>query len=249
MAKKILGKDLEGYLEMKYGGSVSKHTYVNGLSDVDILVTINESSLKNVDPKGVIKYFAETLRARLPRTVISEGKLAVTVKYADGHEIQLLPCISSDKGIKISSSNGTEWSKIIKPFKFAEKLTEVNRRNSGRVVPVIKLFKAINNSLNKQLRLTGYHIESLAIEAFKSYKGNVTYHDMLKHLVSSASEKVLKPITDKTGQSIHVDDYLESSGSLKRMQYSKNLQRIHNKMKRAEATQSLVQWEILFDDK
>ena len=54
---KALEKDIEGSLDMEKGGSLSKNTYANGLSDVDILVLINDSSLIEASPKEVIGQF------------------------------------------------------------------------------------------------------------------------------------------------------------------------------------------------
>ncbi|SFF72595.1 hypothetical protein SAMN05216353_10713 [Halobacillus alkaliphilus] len=245
--KEIISRDLEGLLELKFGGSISKHTYVNGLSDVDVLVTINSTSLSSSSPKEIISTLAQKLRNKLPKTKIKEGDLAVTITYSDGHEVQLLPSKSTFQGIKIASADGKTWSNIIKPIKFAKKLTEVNKQNNGRVVPIIKLFKALNNTYDKDGRLSGYHIESLAIQAFKNYKGNLSYNEMMKHMAQSSSTSVLSPITDSTGQSLHVDDYLGDAGSIKRRQFSNNLKRTFKKMRRAEITKSLSEWKKLID--
>src|SRR5687768_14070016 len=43
--KQCLGEDLESTLELRFGGSVAKHTYVDGLSDIDALVLIDNSEL------------------------------------------------------------------------------------------------------------------------------------------------------------------------------------------------------------
>lgn len=243
-----LAEKIEGYLELKFGGSVSKHTYANGLSDIDMLVQLNNSSLAELKPKEVLTYFKNTIKDKLPQTEVSIGKLAVTVKFPDGQEIQLLPSISTETGMRIAKVDSNEWSNVIKPKQFAEKLTQVNRENIGRVVPTIKIFKAMNNQLPKQLQLSGYHIESLAIDAFKG--GNVekkTYRGMLQHFCEHAQSAVLNPIKDSTGQSIHVDEYLGSSNSVIRRQVSKTIERLSNKMNRADAQKSLEQWKNLID--
>ena len=46
-------------LPTTFGGSVSRNTYVNGLSDVDVLLIVNDSSLSGRDPQAVIQYMAE----------------------------------------------------------------------------------------------------------------------------------------------------------------------------------------------
>lgn len=233
--KDALEKELDGTVDMCFGGSVNKHTYVNGLSDVDVLARINSISLQGKSPREVLEYFASKIQKRFPHTDVSIGNLAITVKFkASGHEIQILPSIQMQSGIKIANAEGNKWSPIIKPHIFAKKLIETNRDNNGMVVPVIKIFKGINKSLEDKSQLSGYHVESMAINAFKNYSGPKTYYDMIKHLCNHVSSCVMNPIKDSTGQSIHVDDYLGSCGSLERQRIMKSYERVSNKIKIAE---------------
>jgi hypothetical protein len=246
--KDALSKENIGSINLVYGGSIKKHTYVDGLSDVDALATIDNTALANASPRQVLEYFAERLRERLPNTEIKIGTLAVTVKFSDGHEIQVLPAASTSTGLRISSSNGTDWSGVIRPDKFAGKLTSVNQSNSGKVVPLIKLYKAINAGLPRDAQLSGYHIESLAINAFKNYQGTLSHKDMLLHFVEYASKAVLNPIKDSTGQSVHVDDYLGNPKSNERRRVSTVLESTAARMKLADSEASLERWKKLVEE-
>lgn len=246
--KDALNKENIGSIYLIYGGSIKKHTYVDGLSDVDILAIIDNTALAGASPNQVLEYFANKLRERLPNTEIGIGKLAVTVKFSDGHEIQVLPAITTTTGNRISNVDGTDWSAVIKPDKFANKMTSVNQSNSGKVVPVIKLYKAINARLPEDAQLSGYHLESLAIEAFKNYQGSLSYKDMLSHFVEYASKAVLSPIKDSTGQSIHVDDYLGDSESNDRRRAGTALESIAARMRLANSEASLKKWKELVEE-
>jgi hypothetical protein len=59
----------------------------------------------------------------LPNTDATAGKLALTVKFSDGYEIQVLPALATKTGIRIAAADGNEWSNVIKPEKFARELT------------------------------------------------------------------------------------------------------------------------------
>lgn len=247
--KQAIEKDIAGTVDLIQGGSVSKHTYVDGLSDIDMLVIINSSSLANANPTEVLEYFASRLRERFPNSEVNVGNLAVTVKFTSTeHEFQILPAISTPTGLKISKADGSGWSSVIKPDEFARKLTSVNQRISHKVVPVIKLFKAINSQLHKDEQLTGYHIESLAINAFKDYSGPLNYKDMLLHLSKHSSINVLNPIRDSTGQSIHIDDYLGESGSIERQRTSAALGRVAARMRLADSEASIERWKALIGE-
>ena len=111
--KKALGKDIDGTLDLLHGGSVAKHTYVDGLSDIDALVVLDKSELKDMKPEDVKEYFLQRLQERLPNTSIDIGTLAITIRFKD-IEIQLLPAVRYKEGFKIADNTGRNWS-FIKP--------------------------------------------------------------------------------------------------------------------------------------
>lgn len=233
--RQAVEKDIDGETETLFGGSVRKHTYVDGLSDVDVLMVVNNSSLANASPADVLRYFEQRIADRLGSlgVTVKAGAFAVTVRYSDGTEIQVLPALRTATGIRIAASDGS-WSSVVRPQEFAKKLTAVNQAQSGRVVPVIKLFKGLQTQLPLNNQLKGYHIESLAIAAFRSYDGRQTPKDMLHHFVAFASQRVQQPVQDTTGQSLHVDDYLGTSGSTDRQRVASALGRLANKLGAAE---------------
>jgi predicted nucleotidyltransferase len=250
--KECIEADNDGIIELKFGGSVKKYTYVDGLSDVDVLVLVNKSELADKSPHEILDYIAESLSRKLKNVEnIRVGTLAVTVTYKDGTEIQLLPALKHGDGYRIPSEKGNDWSQVIRPDKFASRLTEVNESCSNKVVPTIKLIKGINRQLPEDQQLSGYHIESLAIEIFKSYPEDrpAKPKEMLKYFFQMAPEKVKQPIKDRTGQSIHVDDYLGRENSPQRLRSSYALSRISTKLKNADAARSVEEWESILGDK
>ena len=243
--EQAISNDVDGSMQMTFGGSTEKHTYVNGLSDVDMLVHLNNTSLADKSPKEVLSHFAQMLEQRLPRTDVKIGDLAVTVTFSDGHAIQLLPAIKTASGFKIAQPGGSQWSSVISPRRFAKRLTEVNQQQSGKVIPAIKLIKAMNDKLPGPNRLSGYHIESLAIEVFQDYNGRQTYRKMIRHFWDSTGKQVLNPIKDRTGQSVHVDDYLGVRNSAARQRVSGAIGKICISLDRAEQSRSTINWENL----
>lgn len=245
-----LREDGLGTFETLFGGSVKKHTYVDGLSDVDVLLLIDKTDLTGASPDDVISYLRERLEdLELGDAVeVRSGRLAVTVVYSNGDELQLLPAIRMGEGFRIPDEAGGRWSNVVRPDKFAEKLTAVNRDSRGKVVPVVKLVKRMISQLPKSLQLSGYHVESIAIEAFEGQTESRTNKDMLLHFFETAKERVRVPIRDSTGQSIHVDDYLGSENSAQRLRVSYSLDRVARRMRRAEETKDFEEWESLIGE-
>lgn len=250
--KEIIKEENVGTIQLLFGGSVSKHTYVDGLSDVDVLMTIDKSDLSELPPKKVLEYISSRLKEKLVGVqTINAGKLAVTVVFSDEIKIQILPAIKRGDGFKISTEKGNEWSNIIRPDKFATKLTELNQSQGAKVVPVIKLAKGIIAQFPENQELTGYHVESIAIEAFKRYPESMpktTTKAMLKYFFKKAIEIVKTPIKDKTGQSINVDNYLGPENSPERLKISYTLNRMYGRMKNADAISSIEEWSAILEE-
>lgn len=239
-----LGDEIE-FQRLGFGGSIAKHTYVDGLSDVDSLLYFHGEDVQGMSPADLRDHLAETLQANLPKGDVENirpGNLAVTITYTDGTEIQLVPIRETrDHSTQISSADGSHW-KSIEPHKFAQDLTRVNQEQAGAVVPAIKLAKGIIDSLPEQAHLSGYHVEALAVAAFTGYKGPHTPREMLTHLFSSAVEGIKRPISDSTGQSRHIDEDFGAANSAARQRASQELDRVASQMKDAANAE---QWRAL----
>ena len=242
----ILRQEGNHVLQTMFGGSVRRRTYVNGLSDVDVLLIVNQSSLLNQPPARVIEYVRETIQGRLPQNPVSAGNLAVTVNYGDGIEIQVLPAIRTNSGgIRIAEPGSTQWSNVVQSENFARKLAEVNHARNGRVVPVIKLAKAMADCLitRQDWKISGFHIESLAIDAFRNYQGSQDPKSMLIHLLTHSLTAVMTPIVNSTGQSRYVDEYLGAADSRARRRASNHFGRMR---RRISSCRTRAQFNNLF---
>jgi hypothetical protein len=244
--KVSLGGAFNCSIDTLFGGSVAKRTYVDGISDVDSLVIFSEG--QDLPPQGVLFKIKDVLLDKIgDDAVIDVGTMAVTITYREGPELQLIPAISVGGDIKIPSSDGGAWSEI-NPVGFSKALVRRNEECHGKLVPTIKLAKAVNANLPESLRLSGYHIESLAVAAFRDYAGPKTTSVMLPLFFEKASDLVLRPVADKTNQSVHVDEYLGVAESDKRRSVSHALTRLHKRMVNASAAHSRDRWLDLFGE-
>jgi SMODS domain-containing protein len=244
--KDALEGPLENSVDTLFGGSVAKRTYVDGLSDVDSLLILDDSSLEGAAPSEILAKVAEIIQKELGSlAIVTTGKLAVTIRYQGGMELQLLPAFRTKDGLRVPSWLRDGWSNI-SPQNFQNELTKRNEQCGGKLIPTIKLAKAVIANLPESQRLTGYHVESLAIAAFRDYSGLKTTAAMLPIFFDKARELVTEPIRDSTGQSVHVDDYLGPAGSAQREAASHILSRIGKRMRNASAHQSKEQWRAIF---
>ena len=239
----VLGEDGLDIERIVFGGSITKHTYVDGISDVDSLVLLDDTNA-DLTPQQAKDKVRHAIVGRLSLGDVAEvrvGNLAVTVTYSDGTVLQLLPAVRSGDGFAIASARGEAWSHI-EPRRFHQSLTAANARQGGALVPAIKLAKAILEPRLGDERPSGYHVETLAIAAFEGYEGSRTPKAMVARFFRAASERVLAPMPDVSGQSTFVDDALGARNSLARMTLSRRLAGLADIAERAT---SVEQWRAL----
>jgi hypothetical protein len=242
-----LADRLEGVDRLLFGGSVAKQTYVEGISDIDSLVVLDHDRYGGLSPTEALEALQGALEDRLDRSQaidIRAGDLAVTVEYADGLEVQLLPAVEREGKLSITSASGERWA-AIDPEAFARRLTQVNASQAGAVVPAVKLAKKILAAEPTSRRPDGYHLEALAVAAFEDYTGPRNPKAMVTHLFDSAARDVRRPIKDVTGQSLQIDADLGGENSVKRRRMAEGLRITARRMKRAA---SIAAWEALLGE-
>ena len=213
------------------GGSVAKHTYVNGLSDIDALVVMDKGK---GSPQELLQALYDELAKKLHYKV-TKGTIAVTIN-AKGHEIQLVPCYQSGEKFKIADESGKSW-RTVNPAKFREKLSQENERLNNALIRSIKLVKSLNATLPESQRLSGYHLEALALSSVKKYDAAKTLKAVTLHILDRSSQLVLSPSKDPTGQSDSIDSALGKENSPLRQSISKQLSQLSHKLKQAKSAE------------
>lgn len=234
----ILGREFE-LEQFRFGGSVAKHTYVDGLSDIDALVILDKNDIQREAPKNVLEAFHTLLSKRLTSDDVADiekGRMAVTVTYRDGAEIQLLPALRSGAKIAVPSAKANDW-KETNPKAFQRELSRANERLNGKLVPSIKLVKSIIANLPEQQRLSGYHVEALCLESMTGYRGGKSVKDVILHALDYAAKRVLQPIGDVTGQSRSIDSDLGKANSLERRIVADALSGVTRRLKAAKSAE------------
>ena len=222
--------------DLRFGGSHSTHTDVKGLSDIDMLADLGDfESSKSSDQ--VIKDFANAIRERLPNTKVSSGVMAVTVEFSDGLKVQILPAFHYRDGYQIPNPDGKGWISTY-PKHFAQELTSINQKQSGQVVPAIKLIKSMCDANN--IEVSSYHVSNLALNAFKGYLGEKTYPKMLQHFFNKAKTLCTKPTSDPSSQTKYVDGDLSKDD---RTRMAKAFSQMEEKVNEAMKSTSLNKWK------
>lgn len=229
---KALESAFEEAYDLRGGGSYTRHTYVNGLSDIDILFVLGSYSSSKItnkeNPQAVLTDMKKRLRQRFPNTKITSGRMAVTIQFSDGLELQVLPAFRYRSGYRIPGPQGSGWT-ITRPQVFAKLLQERNAEVGGKLLRCIKLAKRICD--NRGVEVKSYHLENMAVKAFEHYAGSRSDEDMLRHLFNQAKVLAATRMRDITGQEAYVD---RLTSKAQRTMLSQQLAAIEREVAKAE---------------
>jgi len=224
------------------GGSYSQNTYVDGISDIDMLFVLDAFSSSKIankeSSKAVLADMEKRLRQRFPTTDIKSGRMAVTLTFSDGLELQVLPAFRYHSGFRVPDYRGSRWVEA-HPDVFKRLLQQRNKEMGGQLVPCIKLAKQICD--NQGVEVKSYHLSNMAVKAFEHYTGTKSREDMLRHFFNKAKELTATRMRDVTGQGAYVDNHLTSNAQ--RIGLAQQLSAIEQKIARAEGKAS--EWQKL----
>jgi len=242
---RALNSLFEGGYDLRGGGSRTRHTYVNGLSDVDFLLDLGPYSTSSIADKdnsaAVLQAMVGQLQQRMPNTQLKAGRMAVTVQFSDGQELQILPAFRYHSGYRVPDAQGLGWV-VTKPHVFAKMLSDRNAAVGSKLLRTIKLSKLLCE--NFAVGIKSYHLENVALKAFQQYTGPHNDVEMLRHLFNQAKQFVTRPMPDITGQSTHVDKYLSDNNE--RVGLARQLAAVEREIGKAGADPDL--WRSLLRD-
>ncbi len=227
---------------VRYGGSHSRDTDVNGVSDIDILVPMGQASDTPPSSTQAIEDLASVLRDRYPTSKIETGRMAVTIKFSDGIEVQVLPAykVGSDS-YRIPDPNSDGWVET-HPAAFARKLTNANQQHGGIVVPVIKVAKYLCSKYN--VPVNSYHLENMVVESLATYAGKLDQHEILQHVFNQAKSQCLQPMSDPCGQS---NDVAGDITPQERRALASKFREVEQKITAANSANSADDWNRLLE--
>lgn len=152
-------------------GSYSRNTLIAPLSEADIDVFVVLSSQyfhhyngQNGGQAGLLGLVKRTLRRTYTRTPdISRNGQAVTIRF-DDFAVDVVPSFRRQGGGFLIPNSITQSWLSTDPKRHIDIIATANEQHSGDLVPMIKMIKAWNRSIDKHFR--SFHLEVLALTIF-----------------------------------------------------------------------------------
>ncbi len=166
-------------------GSYSRHTMIAPLkeADIDIFVVLDSQyfyhyNRQNGGPAGLLDYLKRVLKRTYPTTPdISRTGQAVTITFTD-FIVDVVPAFNREGGgYLIPNSISQSWIST-DPQKHIKIWTAENTTHNGDLVPLIKMIKAWNRTINNFFQ--SFHLEVMALQLLynvriSNYSAGVRY--------------------------------------------------------------------------
>jgi hypothetical protein len=218
--------------QVMISGSLPKGTFVKGISDIDLLAIRKARTFTCISPRQLRHSILEALYAGISPARVTEDRFAAKVD-APPLSIHIVPCVYalSQVGFPVSEC---EWTPI-RPHIFAARLYRRNEHLRGKLTTAIRLAKVILNNLGHYPRVSGCHIEALALMATARI---VSHHDILSILssiLSFSARRIVEPTRDVTLQTRHVDAHLGKAFSQERRSLAAQIATVAEAISRSRA--------------
>lgn len=193
-------------------GAYDRNTLIRYLSegDVDVMVILHYGQNKSWDcAEGTVKAldkFKEILDEAYPTTNKRRDRNCISMSFSE-FKLDVVPGFEFEGGYyQIPDSVRKNWVPT-DPFKFAEKITEVNKLMAGTFVPLIKMVKAWNRECKFILR--SFHIECMMYNHFRYFSTGYDYPWMLQNFFAALPGHLLTAVYDPV-MGDRVDTYLDN---------------------------------------
>lgn len=238
-------------------GSYSRHTMIAPLkeADIDIFIILDDYYFyhyngKNGGQAGLIDLVKRTLKRTYPKTPdISRNGQAVTITFTD-FMVDVIPAFEREGGgYFIPNSINQSWI-ATDPKAHVHIMSAANEVHNGDLVPLIKMIKGWNRTINNHFR--SFHLEVMALQILDNVRVS-DFPSGMRYFFDKARTHVRHQNPDPAGYKGDVGDYLNTQSKIDdaagRFQsaYSRAV-RAESAASRFNMAEAIDLWRTIFDN-
>lgn len=211
--RNAIGKELV-VIETFLTGSYSRRTLISPLdeADIDIFLVLDPSYFhhyngQNGGPAGLLDLVKRTIIKTYPRTPdISRNGQAISIQFSD-FIVDVVPAFNRDGGGYLIPNSITQTWLSTDPKRHSEIWVNHNSNHNGDLIPLIKMLKAWNRSINSYFR--SFHIEVLALQILTRVQIS-DFHSGVRYFFDKGRTYITKKNWDPAGYGDDVGAYLST---------------------------------------
>jgi Second Messenger Oligonucleotide or Dinucleotide Synthetase domain len=239
-------------------GSYARQTMIAPLkeADVDIFIVLDVqyfhrySHGQNGGPAGLLDLVKSTLKKTYTRTPdISRNGQAVSIRFED-FVVDVIPGFNRKGGGYLIPNSVTQSWLSTDPKRHVALMSAGNIAHSGDLVPLIKMVKGWNRSIDKYFR--SFHLEVLALEILRG----VTISDFpsgVRYYFDKARGVITQKNLDPAGYGDDIGQYINSQAKVQeavgkfQLAYDRAL-KAEDFARRELIENAVVMWKKVFGD-
>lgn len=199
-------------------GSYSRHTMIAPLkeADVDIFIILDPKYYhhyngQNGGQAGLLDLIKRTLKKTYPKTPdISRNGQAVTIQFTD-FMVDVVPAFNREGGgYLIPNSISQNWIST-DPKKHVDIWSEKNKEHNDDLVPLIKMIKGWNRTINNYFR--SFHLEVMVLQILDRVKIS-DYPSGVRYSFDKGKDYVKQKNPDPAGYGGDVGSYLSTQENI-----------------------------------
>ena len=195
-------------------GSYSRHTMIAPLkeADIDIFIILDVQYYyhyngQNGGQAGLLDLVKRILRKTYSKTPdTSRNGQAVTIQFTD-FMVDVVPAFSCQRGGYFIPNSITQSWIFTDPKKHVEIMSVANKKHDGDLVPLIKMIKAWNRTINDHFR--SFHLEVMALQILDGVKIS-DYPSGVRYFFDKGRSYVKQKNPDPAGYGGDVGSYLNT---------------------------------------
>lgn len=194
-------------------GSTAKHTFVWGLSDIDVLCLLPEWGGR--PPRAVVTAISAAAN-RLCEVECLHNHLVLGPIH--GVRLDLVPgCYDANtRALALPNASGDQWV-TVRPDLFVTALDELDKSLGNVVRPAIRLARLFYALCPSPVAIPGHHLEALALKVSHDTSETSTVVALVHEIIRRAPILSREPLVDSSGQFQWVDHHLGDGGTLQRL--------------------------------
>lgn len=185
-------------LDSFLAGSYPRATMLSPLSksDIDIFVILNSEYFHTYSPSKLLDKLRSVLKTTYPKTPkISRNGQAVTITFTD-FKVDVVPCFKRKGGGYLIPNSITDKWIPTNPTVHHNNLTKENDWHDGNLIPLIKMIKGWNRSINNAFN--SFYLE-LLIEKILAGVTITDFPSGVRYIFDKGREAIKYKIVDPAG--------------------------------------------------
>lgn len=192
-------------------GSYKRSTLISPLkeADVDVFIVL-DSKYHARGARSVLDSTKRALLKTYDTPKISRNGQAVTIRFSD-FQVDVVPGFNREGGGYLIPNSGTDSFISTNPKTHVELSTKKNTSHSGMLVPIEKMIKGWNRTIDNHFR--SFHLEVLAWTIFEGVTIS-NYPSGIRYYFDKAQAKISVSVPDPAGFGGDVGSYISTTAQI-----------------------------------